>query len=320
MTEKLNAINNAVTAGATPIITALLTPAIFGVVTWLVVLFWKSPENSTKKARKQRELIARMLGFITFIALLPSTFGVVSKIPQAPSMPQTEQISASDFSLWPPILITIAIASLTAFLSFKKKINFKNFKEPTYSPDINPTKANVNWSLELLREIEWRRFEFVCEAVFKELGLRTETLLFGADGGIDIRLYREGSNHPDAIVQCKAWNSKQVGVKEIRELLGVMTDGKVSEGIFMITNNFHKDAITFASNNNIDLKNGQDVIELINKLSADAQKRIFDIATEGDYKTPTCASCGIKMVKKEGFWGCENFPKGCKNKIYFKSA
>lgn len=96
-----------------------------------------------------------------------------------------------------------------------------------------------------------------------------------------------------------------------------MADSKVNEGIFMITNEFHKDAITFAGNNNIDLKNGEDVIDLIKKLPAEARKRIYEVATEGDYTTPTCASCGIKMIKKEKFWGCVNFPRGCKTKIYF---
>lgn len=47
-------------------------------------------------------------------------------------------------------------------------------------PEPKPTA----WSLELLRRIEWKRFEELSAAFYREIGLRSETIRCGADGGI----------------------------------------------------------------------------------------------------------------------------------------
>lgn len=213
--------------------------------------------------------------------------------------------------------IAVTKVEKTTYSPPKSQIATKNNNYESKSKTTSSQKSN-ELTLELLKKIEWKQFEYVCAAILQELGLRTETIQCGADGGIDIKTYKEGSIHPDAIVQCKSWKTKQVGITTIRELLGVMTDSKVKEGIFMITHEFHKDAITFAKNNNIYLHDGKEIIDIIKRLPEKARHRIYNLATQGDYATPTCPSCGIKMVKKEKFWGCVNFPKGCKAKIWFK--
>lgn len=99
------------------------------------------------------------------------------------------------------------------------------------------------WTLDALGEIEWKRFELLCAKYYEMTGFRSETIRCGADGGIDVKLYRIDPSKPIAIVQCKAWNSSQVGVAPVRELLGVMTSEKVGRGIFLTTSTFTKDAI-----------------------------------------------------------------------------
>ena len=186
-----------------------------------------------------------------------------------------------------------------------------------------PPAKPTEWSINLLRLVEWKRFEELVAAFYREIGLRTETIRYGADGGIDAKLYREGSAEPTAVVQCKAWNSRPVGVKPVRELLGVMTHEKVPEGIFMITGDFSDEATAFAKSNPIDLVNGKAFLGMIQKLSIDARKRLLDVATEGDFMIPTCPSCGIKMVHRDSktasFWGCSNYPT-CKNRIFMKGG
>lgn len=184
-------------------------------------------------------------------------------------------------------------------------------REQASSPEPKPTA----WSLELLRQIEWKRFEELSAAFYREIGLRSETIRCGADGGIDAKLYKDGSAEPTAIVQCKAWNSRPVGVKPVRELLGVMTHQKVPEGIFIATRDFTNEATEFAKSNPIDLVSGSAFLDMIQKLSVEAQQRLLAIATEGEFTTPTCPSCGIKMVwrksERNDFWGCANYPR-CK--------
>ena len=108
------------------------------------------------------------------------------------------------------------------------------------------------WSLELLRAIEWKRFEEVCSGLFQRLGFRTRTTRCGADGGVDIHLFREGSERADVVVQCKAWNAYKVGIKPLRELLGVMASSQIGEGIFVTTGTFTREAQEFGKSNRID--------------------------------------------------------------------
>ena len=184
-----------------------------------------------------------------------------------------------------------------------------------------PKAAATALSLDLLREIEWHRFEQVCAAYWREAGMVATLTPFGADGGVDVELRQAGEDTPEALVQCKAWNATQVGVKLVRELLGVVTDRKVERGIFMTTGTFTTDAIEFARGNRLDLIDGSDLVGRIHALPVDAQARLLTLATDGDYTTPTCPACGIKMVLREGkegsraFWGCRNYPKGCRQTL-----
>jgi restriction system protein len=178
------------------------------------------------------------------------------------------------------------------------------------------------WSLELLRQIEWKRVEELTAAYFREKSFRTETIKAGADGGIDVKLFIPGKADPFAVVQCKAWNTQKVGVKPVRELLGVMAHEKVAKGIFVTTGEYTKEAIAFAKENPIDLITGEMLSKGIFALADDARARLLAVATEGDYTTPTCPSCGIKMVRRSSdrgaFWGCTNYPR-CKQKFFSKA-
>lgn len=128
---------------------------------------------------------------------------------------------------------------------------------------------------------------------------------------------------PVAIVQCKAWGDRQVGVSPVRELLGVMAHEKVSRGYFCATGNFSKDAIAFAASNPIRLITGRALLDAIAQMPLQAQRDLLAVSTAGDYTTPTCPSCGIKLVERiiggKAAWGCRNYPR-CRTKIFRKIA
>ncbi len=186
------------------------------------------------------------------------------------------------------------------------------------SPFKQPESKPEEWSLSLLRQLEWKRFEELCAAFYRELGLRAETIRCGADGGVDAKLFRGDAAEPESIIQCKAWNFRPVGVKPIRELFGVMAHQKVGRGIFMTTSTYTKEAIEFAKENPIFLIDGEKFFRMIGKLPNEAQRKLLSGATDGDYLTPTCPSCGTKMVERNGpkgnFWGCLNYPR-CKQTL-----
>lgn len=179
------------------------------------------------------------------------------------------------------------------------------------------------WNLGSLRSLEWKRFELLCAKYYETLGFKSLTQASGADGGIDIRLYRSDLTHPMAIVQCKAWNSKFNGVKELRELLGVMVHEKVTRGIFITSGSYTNEALAFAASNPIQLLDGENFLQRILQLEPEQRNVLAEFAFSGDYSTPSCASCGIKMIMRHSkngpFWGCLNYPR-CHTKIRVRKA
>jgi len=184
-------------------------------------------------------------------------------------------------------------------------------REPSGVPPEKP----MEWSIDVICEIEWKRFEDVCQKFYETRGIRSETTVLGADGGIDIRLYQDGSGQATSIVQCKAWGERIVGVKPVRELLGVMTHERISKAFFMTSGQFSGDAKEVATGNCITLIDGEMLLMMIKRLPETDQKSLLSFAVEGDYKTPTCPTCGIKMKRVSGkasrpdFWGCHNYPR-----------
>lgn len=179
----------------------------------------------------------------------------------------------------------------------------------------------TQWSSDVFASIEWRRFEAVVETLFAQAGFETRSQSHGADGGVDIWLHSKNAKGPVSVVQCKHWQGKPVTVKEMREFLGVMASHCLKRGTYATTSTFTTDAQAFAQANGINALNGKGLLDLIGKRTTEQQSSLLEVAYEGEYWRPTCASCGIKMVERTPakggatFWGCTNFPR-CKARIY----
>ena len=180
----------------------------------------------------------------------------------------------------------------------------------------------TTWSDEVFSNIEWRRFEAVCEALFAQAGFETRSQPHGADGGVDIWLHsrNNASSAPVAVVQCKHWQGRPVGVKEIREFFGVMASHQLKRGTYATTSKYTADAQEFAKANGINALDGAGLLKLIATRTPEQQQTLLEVAFEGDYWRPTCASCGVKMVERTPskggthFWGCSHYPR-CKSRL-----
>jgi len=189
------------------------------------------------------------------------------------------------------------------------------------APEAAPVGVETSaWTLALLRALEWKRFEELCAAYFQQLGFRTRMTPAGPDGGVDIHLLAQGSERSAVLVQCKAWSTYDVGVKAVRELLGVMTAEGVAEGVFVTTGRYTQAARDFAAGKEIVLIDGPDLLAKIQAMREQRQRLLLAIATAGDFTRPTCPSCGVKMARRiarasgDAFWGCPNFP-GCRTTL-----
>lgn len=142
---------------------------------------------------------------------------------------------------------------------------------------------------------------------------------------MDVKLHRKGEERPYCYIQCKAWGSEKVKLTTMREFLGVMAADKIGEGIFATTSDFHPEARAFAESNGIKPIVAADFLRLFHELPKAVQNRISRQVTRGDYMTPSCPSCDVKLVlressaKESAFWGCRNYPR-CRTVIRLRTV
>lgn len=191
-----------------------------------------------------------------------------------------------------------------------------NTTTPPQAPTPAQPAAPQSWTLEAIRSLEWKRFELLCVSYYEHMGFTVKTVPHGPDGGIDATLYKAGLDAPVAVVQCKAW-AKPVRVDEVRALGGVMLANKVKRGVFWSLSGYIGNPVqAFSESAGIQLLDGPAILERVRTLDADKQATLLAKVFEGDYRTPSCPACGVKLVARNGknglFWGCANYRTGCR--------
>jgi len=171
--------------------------------------------------------------------------------------------------------------------------------------------------LESIKSLSWREFEELVGEAYRRQGYFVlENQGEGADGGVDLRLRKDGNK---VYVQCKHWK-RNVGVKVVRELYGVVKAQKAAKGIIVTSGTFSAAAERFASGKEIELVDGKELLELV----ADVQKQ--PQIQKSQALSKTCPRCGKQMILRtakkgkhagEKFWGCSGFPD-CRTILPYK--
>ena len=180
---------------------------------------------------------------------------------------------------------------------------------------LNRRRFDRHTGLDRIRELNWREFELLLSEAFRRKGYSVEHVGdSGPDGGIDLRLFKSGET---TLVQCKHWRHDQVGVKIVRELLGVVTSEKASGGIVVTSGDFTEDAKAFARNNPVKLIGRDMLVPLICSVQAGANQVPLNSSTTATPEPPLCPRCGAAMLVKTArkgpnpgsqFWGCSRYP------------
>lgn len=194
--------------------------------------------------------------------------------------------------------------------------------------------------LASIGELSWQEFEQLVGEAYRRQEYSVEhTGSNGGDGGIDLRLRHGGKT---TLVQCKHWKTWKVGVKEVRELRGVMASEAAQHGILVTYGSFTDDAIDFARKNPITLVAGPELEQMIrsvqqtnpkadrpngdNRLAMRSQEMSEQPESPQELSAQstvsTCPACGSEMVERtarrgqysgQPFWGCCHYPE-CRGK------
>lgn len=104
------------------------------------------------------------------------------------------------------------------------------------------------WS-DTLTQVRWDDFERRVAEYYRGQGYRVDHSGTGAshamaDGGIDLKLYRDGEY---TVVQCKHWNAGQVPHNAVHELIGVMHTEGAQRAILITSGEFTDHAMRSAA-------------------------------------------------------------------------
>lgn len=173
-----------------------------------------------------------------------------------------------------------------------------------------------------LDNLSWSEFEALLAEGFQREGyMVVEQGGAEPDGGVDLRLQRGGKEY---LVQAKHWKARAVGVKVVRELLGVVSQQFANGGIVVTSKDFTVEAKTFAKGTNIRLINGEELLQMIRRVQREPRPlpQPAGIAQQAT-TAPYCPKCNATMMLRtarqgprvgERFWGCSAFPR-CKGTL-----
>jgi len=186
-------------------------------------------------------------------------------------------------------------------------------------------------SIESIKNLNWKEFEELVAEAYRRKGFRViENHQLGADGGVDVRLEKDGKTH---LIQCKQWRTQKIGVAVIREMFGIMTAEKAASVMVICSGKFTQDAVKFAKGKPIELFEGAQLLELVKSVQSGGeseekvqenlvQERIEPekSASENKHITPKseCPKCGSELLLRKAkkgpkagseFYGCASFPK-----------
>lgn len=101
---------------------------------------------------------------------------------------------------------------------------------------------------EELDNVDWRQFEKLLDAVFKNQGYTTELGPGSGDGGVDIRMIQKDSvGEFVTLVQAKRYNPKYpINLEAVAALYGVVEAQQANRGLFVSTSRFLPSALKFA--------------------------------------------------------------------------
>jgi restriction system protein len=212
----------------------------------------------------------------------------------------------SVFAFFVPFLVLMA----WGFALFEKRTRRRRLEAQT--------------GLSTINALSWQAFEALLAEAFRRRDYRVAAL--GGtqpDGGVDLRLSRDGET---TLVQCKHWKMRRVGVKVVRELMGVVAGQGADRGIVVTSGDYTEEARAFAASVPVTLMDGPELWRMIQNAQGPRavsapMPAAAPISTDGPSvlsASPACPVCGREMVRRVArkgayagneFWGCPAYPK-----------
>ncbi|EOO25032.1 hypothetical protein ICM_05980 [Bacillus cereus BAG1X2-3] len=114
---------------------------------------------------------------------------------------------------------------------------------------------------EYLEKMDPRKFEYLIADLFHSQGYRAQVTPCSNDGGKDIILWKDDEVK---FVEVKRYTKEFIGRPYIQKLHSAIIDGEAKGGYFVTLSHFNENAQQYAANKNIELIDGNDLIDMLN--------------------------------------------------------
>lgn len=150
---------------------------------------------------------------------------------------------------------------------------------PLFSAQLNGRR----WTLDVFEAIDAQRFAAVCETWFAWAGFDTRSEAHRTDEGVDIWLHAAKVPGPVAIVRCRHWLDKPVGLQEMKDFMGVMASFQSVHGTYTTTSTYTPEALQFARENGIDAVDRRGLLRRIQTRTRQRQQALLAVAFNGPH-------------------------------------
>ncbi|PEC77390.1 restriction endonuclease [Bacillus cereus] len=113
---------------------------------------------------------------------------------------------------------------------------------------------------EYLEKMDPRKFEYLIADLFSSQGYRAQVTPGSNDGGKDIILWKDDEMK---FVEVKRYTKESIGRPYIQKLHSAIIDGEAIGGYFVTLSHFNKNARQYAANKNIELIDGNLLIDML---------------------------------------------------------
>ncbi len=164
-----------------------------------------------------------------------------------------------------------------------------------------------------LHTIDWFQFEKLIELVYRKLGYGV-TRHGGAnpDGGIDLIIRKD---EQCVAVQCKQWKARRVGVQQVREFLGALTDADLQQGKFITLRGYTNQAMQFAKRHDLEIVTEVELARMLETTDAQSDAAVLELLRDTRKFCPKCEREMVIRIARQGpnpggkFWGCSGYPE-----------
>ncbi len=184
-------------------------------------------------------------------------------------------------------LLALGVVALRAITGQRDAAPYRTSMPAPMAADAQPAADssvaldNRRWSLDIFAAIDTRHFTAMCEAWFHSAGFETRCESHRADEGVDLWLHAARMPGPVAIVRCKHWLNKPVGLQEMQEFCGLVSAHKSAHGTYTTTSTYTQEALEFAQQHGIDAVDGRGLLRRIQSRTRQSQQALLAVAFNG---------------------------------------